>query len=298
MMYTDVSRGRNMAKDPAVVFFQGKYYMYYSAAPGLDGDGGWDIGIAVSHDLEHWEKVCDIAREGEWELGGICAPGALVYDGKVHIFYQTYGDWLHAAICHAYSEDGIHFIRNQTNPIVRAEGDWNNHRAIDADVVEFQGMLYLYFATRDPKGEIQFQGVTRCPLDGIFARENWQQCCTEPILKPELSWEQQCIEAAATIVQDGKVYMFYAGAYNNCPQQIGVAVSEDGIHFSRLMDHPFLPCGKPGEWNASESGHPYVFRDLDNRIYLFFQGNNDNGQSWYLSKTEIGFCHGMPYIIG
>lgn len=27
MMYTDVSRGRNMAKDPAVVFFQGKYYI-------------------------------------------------------------------------------------------------------------------------------------------------------------------------------------------------------------------------------------------------------------------------------
>lgn len=43
------------------------------------------------------------------------------------------------------------------------------------------------------------------------------------------------------MVRYGKVYMFYAGAYNNCPQQIGVAVSRDGIHFERLSDSPFYP---------------------------------------------------------
>ncbi len=298
MMYTDSSRGLNFAKDPAVVRFQDGYYMYYTLNPGKDRpDGVWGIGIARSRDLENWEKTAEIDPEGELEARGICAPGAFVYEGKVHLFYQTYGRFEKDAICHAWSEDGIHFTRNETNPILRAEGDWNNGRAIDADVCVFGGELYLYFATRDPEGKIQMQGVSRCPLDGKFERDSWKQCCDDAILRPELPWEQECIEAAATLCRYDKVYLFYAGAYNNCPQQIGAAVSEDGVHFRRLYEEPLLKNGEPGSWNSSESGHPYVFEDEDGRVYLFYQGNNDNGRSWYLSRVEIGFENEMPYIM-
>lgn len=298
MMYTDSSRGVSIAKDPAVVRFRERYYMYYSVSPRPDqtDNSGWGIGIAVSTDLENWEKAADMDQQGELEKTGICAPAAMVYEGKVHLFYQTYGRFEKDAICHAWSEDGIHFTRNHTNPIVRAEGEWNNGRAIDADVCIFQGRLFLYFATRDPEGKIQMQGVSQSPLDGKFEREGWKQCCTEAVLKPELDWEQECIEAAATLVRYGKVYMFYAGAYNNCPQQIGVAVGHDGIHFQRLSNRPFLENGEPGSWNACESGHPYVFEDEDGRVYLFYQGNQDYGKSWYLSKAEIGFQNEIPYI--
>ena len=54
--------------------------------------------------------------------------------------------------------------------------------------------------------------------------------------------------------------------------------------------------GAPGSWNSSESGHPYIFEDDDKRVYLFYQGNNDHGASWYLSKLEIGFDGDMPYV--
>ena len=215
----------------------------------------------------------------------------------MHLFYQTYGQFEKDSICHAWSVDGVHFIRNATNPIVQAQGDWNNKRAIDADVAVFQEQLFLYFATRDPEGKIQMQGVTKAPLDGKFERSSWQQCCTEAILRPTLEWEQDCIEAAAALVREEKMYLFYAGAYNNSPQQIGVAVSEDGIHFERLMEEPLLANGKPGSWNESESGHPYIFEDEDKRVYLFYQGNNDGGASWYLSRVEVGFTNGKPYIM-
>lgn len=188
-------------------------------------------------------------------------------------------------------------MRNRTNPIIKAEGDWNNGRAIDADVCIFKDKLYLYFATRDPKGRIQMQGVSQCPLDGKFERNQWKQVCQSSILAPELAWEQECIEAAATLVKDNKVYMFYAGAYNNQPQQIGIAVSDDGIHFERMQQEPILKNGAEGSWNRSESGHPYVFEDEDGRIYLFYQGNNDGGRSWYLSKKEIEFISGNPRLV-
>ena len=35
----------------------------------------------------------------------------------------------------------------------------------------------------------------------------------------------------------------------------------------------------------------------DGRQYLFFQGNRDNGKSWYLSKVEIGWKDGKPVVL-
>jgi predicted GH43/DUF377 family glycosyl hydrolase len=296
MLFTDKTKGSNIAKDPAVIHYQDKYLMYYSTHGIKDGTGTWGIGIAQSTDMVEWEKIGDIELVEEIEVRGICAPAAMVFDGKIHLFYQTYGNFKHDSICHAYSTDGVIFTRNKTNPIIRAEGDWNNGRAIDADVCIFQDQLLLYFATRDPEGLIQMLGVSKCPLDGKFERDSWTQCCSDSILRPELEWEQECIEAAATMTRFNKVYLFYAGAYNNCPQQIGVAVSNDGIKFQRSSEEPFLKNGVPGSWNESESGHPYIFVDDDDRVYLFFQGNNDHGRSWYLSKVELDFMDEIPFI--
>lgn len=300
MRYADSSRGRPFSKDPAVVKFEGRYLMYHSLPPFGDGreNDGWSIGIAESDDLTEWQKVGEMRGiPGTHEENGICAPGAMVKDGQVHLFYQTYGNGRDDAICHATSSDGLHFERNPTNPIFAPTGDWNAGRAIDADVIAFQGKLFLYYATRDPAMKIQMQGVATAPLDSDYRRDDWTQRSDGPILKPELPWETQCIEAAACCIHNGKLYMFYAGGYNNDPQQVGCAVSEDGIHFERISDQPLLPNGEPGTWNESESGHPYLFTDDDGQMYLFFQGNNDNGQTWYLSKKRVVWEGDQPRIV-
>lgn len=297
MKFADISRGRPFTKDPAVVKYKGKYWMYYSIGPHVEDKQlprRLSIGIAVSDDLEHWERVGDIPFDQDCEQRGICAPGAIVLDDRIHLFYQTYGNGAQDAICHAVSDDGTVFAKNPTNPVFRPTGEWNNGRAIDADVIAFRGKLLLYFATRDPKGEIQMQGVASAPLRSNFGREAWTQECDDSILRPELPWEQECIEAAAVCEREGKLFMFYAGAYNNKPQQIGCAISEDGIRWTRLFQEPFLPNGKPGSWNESESGHPFVFTDDDDQTYLFYQGNNDMGKTWYISKIKINWMDGMP----
>ena len=150
MMYEDTSRrGVPFSKDPHVVNFQGRYLMYYTLPPRLDVSGsGANIGIASSKDLVNWSKVGEITPEKNavYEKNGLCAPGALVRDGKIHLFYQTYGN------------------------------------------------------------------------------------------------------------------------------------------------------GKPGEWNSSESGHPHLFTDLDGRTYLFYQGNNDHGKTWYITQQEVLWKDGKPYL--
>jgi sucrose-6-phosphate hydrolase SacC (GH32 family) len=300
MMFGDTSRiGVPFAKDPYVIRFHGKYLMYYSIPPYKDKSNpvqGWGVGIAESRDLNNWKKIGEITPDGEYEKKGLAAPCALVVDNKVNLFYQTYGNGPKDAICHAVSTDGIRFTRNESNPVFHPTGTWNCGRAIDAEVFKFKDKYLLFFATRDADFKIQLQGVASAPSNTTFSRDQWTQLTDSPILKPEYPWEGACIEAAALVQKGDWLYMFYAGAYNNNPQQIGVAKSSDGIRWEKLSNKPFLANGNPGEWNYSESGHPHLFKDEDGRTYLFYQGNNDNGKTWFISKVEVKWNENGPYL--
>lgn len=300
MRFADYSRGRPFAKDPAVIRFADRYLLYYTLPPHGDdrvGDG-YAMGIAASDDLDHWQKIGEILPDPDspFEANGLCAPGAIVLGDQIHLFYQTYGNGPRDAICHATSTDGLTFTRDRSNPIFAPTGSWNNGRAIDADVIALGTTLFLYFATRGPAGRVQLLGVATAPLDSTFSRASWVQACDAPILQPELPWEQECIEAPAVCRHGDRLYMFYAGAYNNRPQQIGCAMSGDGLHWRRLAATPFLPNGAPGSWNVSESGHPFIFTDTDGRTHLFFQGNDDGGRSWYLSRIDVWWDAAGPHL--
>ncbi|MBE9583480.1 family 43 glycosylhydrolase [Mucilaginibacter sp. JRF] len=302
MYFTDTS-GNDIfiAKDPVVVKFKGRYLMYYSKQMFQnknDGMQGWNIGIAESSDLYNWKKIAEIKPQAAYEQRGLCAPGAILRGGKVHLFYQTYGNGPKDALCHAWSADGVNFTRDETNPIFFPTGDWTNGRAIDAEIYQYKDRYFLYFATRDKAGEIQKQGVAVAPSSTNFKKDDWQQASNNSILEPELAWEGKCIEGASIIKRNNKLYMFYAGSYNNMPQQIGVAVSSDGVKWKRLSDKPFLANGRPGSWNSSESGHPCIYEDDNGDTYLFYQGNDDKGKTWYLSNLKIGWNRKGPYIIG
>ncbi len=295
MFYADSDHGTPFAKDPDVVRFGGRYLLYYSIRmPGQIG-----IGIAESDDLTQWRKVGELEPAADYERKGVAAPAALVHEGKVHLFYQTYGNKEKDALCHAVSEDGLRFERNTTNPIFAPTGSWTVGRAIDADVYIEGDTAFLYGATRDLQMKRQMLFVATAPVAAGFNRDSWTQRCNAPILKPELPWETNCIEAPSVLKREGCFFMFYAGGYNNDPQQIGVAVSEDGIAWERLSDKPLLPNGPEGSWNYSESGHPGVFVDDNSEIWLFFQGNNDKGKTWYLSKMRVAWDdEDLPYLIG
>ena len=91
--------------------------------------------------------------------------------------------------------------------------------------------------------------------------------------------------------------MFYAGAYNKQPQQIGVAFSKDGLTWTRMSDQPFLCNGAPGTWNSCESGHPGIFSDPTNRkTWLFYQGSDDNRKTYYISKRRIEWDGHIPRL--
>lgn len=298
MLWGDTSRlGRPFAKDPSVIRFQGRYLLYYSMPAYEDGraNDGWGVGIAESRNLREWTKVGEFLAADPAEGKGVAAPFAMVLDGRVHLFYQSYGHGAADAICHAVSGDGVRFDRDATNPIFRPTGTWTVGRAIDAEVVRHGQRWLLLVATRDPQMKVQM--IAGAYSESGFERGAWKMLADRPLLKPELPWEQDCIEAPTVLRRGGTMFMFYGGAYNNAPQQVGLARSTDGVTWTRVSNEPFLPNGVPGAWNASESGHPGVFVDDDGTPYLFYQGNDDRGRTWRLSVVRLGWRDGLPVIV-
>lgn len=296
MLFTNKTWDRNFAKDPAVVKYKGKYYLYFSCIP-AQNKASLGVGIAVSYNMRDWEMAGELQHTQDCEMNGIGAPAAIVLDGKIHLFYQTYNNGAKDAICHAVSDDGVSFVKDDSNPVYHPSDDWCCGRAIDADVCVFENKLMMYIATRDHEFKRQMLGCASAPLNSDFSRGSWTQSVSASVLKPELDWEGDCIEAPAAITDRGKVYMFYGGNYNCHPQQIGCAVSENGVDFTRISDIPFMKPGKDGDFNSCESGHPYVFRDDDGKCYLYYQGSPDMGNNWYLSMCEIAFIDGKPVIV-
>ncbi len=296
MPWGDSSRlGRPFSKDPSVLQVGDAYRMYVSLPP-FPGSKAWGIGIAESPDRLRWRLAHTIEPVGAVEAGGICAPCALELDGRTHLFYQTYGRGKDDAICHAVSEDGVRFERDPSNPIFRPNGEWNCGRAIDAEVALWEDQVLLLAATRDPAMKTQMLVAARAKQGDGFGRDVWTQIGDGSIMRPELPWERQCIEAPSLVVRDRTLYMFYAGGYNNEPQQIGVARSDDGVRWERLSDQPFLPNGEPGSWNASESGHPCYFADRDGSSHLFFQGNSDHGRTWQIASLPVQWTPRGPVL--
>ena len=205
MLFTNPKHG-NFAKDPAVVHFGDRYFLYYTIL--YRDTNKINVGIAASADMETWEDVAELPWTQDCEQNGVGAPAAIVLEGKVHLFYQTYGNNERDALCHAVSQDGIHFEKNPENPIYSPNKNWCCGRAIDADVCVFGGKLYMYYATRDHAMRVQKVGGAVADLSSGFGRDAWTALADQSLLLPELAWEGECIEAPATVVNNGQMFMF------------------------------------------------------------------------------------------
>lgn len=296
MRYSDQSRGFECAEDPEVVRFAGRWFLYYTLAPGSGVRRlPWHIGIAVSDDLENWDKVGELAPEDLGVSNGVCVGSLLVIGGKLHLFYFTYGTGPRDSVCIATSSDGVAFTPHPRNPVFRAIGEWNCGRAISPSVVRHGDKLRMYVCTRDPEMARQSIVVAEASLRGDLGPGNWQQLGWGEVFGPELGWEHESTESPSVIERDGRWYMFYGGGYWTRPQQVGCAMSMDGMRWTRF-EAPLLPY-RSGHADAPlERASPAVFRDVDGRDHLVVQESADRGQNWRVVSFPIEWREGRPVV--
>jgi len=113
--------------DPnGLVYFNGYYHAFYQYAP--DFEIPWQQpmhwGHARSKDLLHWEELPVALSPDLWyDRGGCWSGTATVKDGRLYLIYSSIhtpnGSDAHVeSVSVAYSDDGIHFVKYEGNPVI------------------------------------------------------------------------------------------------------------------------------------------------------------------------------------
>jgi len=167
MHWADDSSGRPFSKDPSVVRFGDRYLMYYSLPPSPAAAGasasppaiicstGSGSGPSAGPGLRP-ARVGRPRRLGARRQGAPVLPDLRQRPQGCHLPRLVEG-W-----------PDLH--RNPENPVFAPTGDWTAGRAIDAEVHPVGDRLFLWFATRDPKMEIQMLGSPPPARLGLRAR--------------------------------------------------------------------------------------------------------------------------------
>lgn len=135
------------------------------------------------------------------------------------------------------------------------------------------GILALLGAAKPPHWQI---GPFSRPTNGPIITPDRVAVFNDPIQKSPVHWEALHTFNPAAIVRDGKIVVLYRAEDNTGTMQIGqhtsrlgLATSDDGIHFTRLPEPVFYPAEdaqKSREWPGGVEdpriveapGHTYV----------------------------------------
>jgi beta-1,2-mannosidase len=119
----------------------------------------------------------------------------------------------------------------------------------------------------------------------------------DPILKKPVQWEALHTFNPAAIVRDGKVYVFYRAEDNSGTMQIGMhtsrlglAESEDGVHFTRRPDPVFYPARdnqKAREWPGGVEDPRIVEGEDGTYVLTYTQWNRKTYSVGVASSTDL-----------
>ena len=62
-----------------------------------------------------------------------------------------------------------------------------------------------------------------------------------PLNKKEIRWEERNVLNPSAVVKDGKVYLIYRAQDNEMTSRLGLAISDDGLHFKKQLSPVFYP---------------------------------------------------------
>lgn len=205
-----------------------------------------------------------------WDNFGVSQP-SVIKDGDIYRLYYQAGLGNSSAIGLATSADGVHWMRYAGNPVlVPSPFGWDNY-AVSKPFVMKDGAVYRMWYTGGTFQQTHI-GYATSP-DGV----TWTKQGTAPVLSNTPgAWDGEQVRAPY-VLRDGYTYkMYYVGSkgYNT---GIGLALSEDGVTWTKDGASPVL-APTPGGWDENGVG------DLAVAIL------NGSYHMWYWSNSGLGYA--------
>lgn len=204
---------------PTVLKKDGTYYMWYT---GQANDRSW-IGFATSDDGVKWKRMSDkpvLSSEQAWEKGAAMCPHVLWDEsqGVFRMWYSAGDQYEPNAIGYATSRDGVHWERNENNPIFRPDPAiaWEKDRVTACQVLQYEGWHIMFYIGFKDIDHAQI-GIARSK-DGIGG---WERLPDNPIIR-QGTWDADACYKPYAIL-DGDTWMLWYNGRTGALEQIGLA---------------------------------------------------------------------------
>ncbi len=187
---------------------------------------------------------------------GIAQPVVLYDEGKYKMWY--YGDEGSGRhyVLYAESYDGIAWVKYPSPVLLPgSQGSWDSWAVHPGFVLKENNIYKMYYTGFADQYDQWYIGLATS-TDGI----NWTKKPT-PILYSGSGWEYQ-VASCFLLKKDSLYYLYYTG--RNMPEyKIGLAISSDGINFTKYSGNPILV----NEFAWENSGVLYPAIDRENNTY-------------------------------
>lgn len=196
---------------PSVLFIDSLYHMWYTGYTDLTYI--YRIGHATSANGINWTKdmvnnpVLEEGEAGSWDALG-AGDATVIHDGSMyHMWYVSKSASYSAQhMGHATSEDGIKWIKDPMNPVLRAEGGWEKSRIDFPSVVYNGNTFHVWYGA----GQSMYWGVGYATSkDG----STWEKDARNPVfMGTQGGWDEKSILSKAIIDSAQIKYkMWYCG---------------------------------------------------------------------------------------
>lgn len=213
-----------------------------------------------------------------FDFYGVAEPRIIFDEGKYKMWY--YGDEGSAKkhVLYAESVDGINWTRYPVPVLSPGNSSWDSWAVQPGYVIKEGNTFKMYFVAYSNQNGPWYIGLATS-VDGI----NWVKRST-PVLNPGSGWEFQ-IGTSFVLKKDNKYYLYYIG--RNFPYfNIGLAISNDGINFTKYSGNPILTATQ--NWEQNGIMYPNIY--FENGIYkMIYHDGSNNGFGYAYSNDAINW---------
>jgi len=155
-------------------------------------------------------------------------------------------------------------------------GTWMESQTANPDLLDMGDQYFMYF--RGQQGGHDRIGVAIIEKEK-FDGKTWQ-ILPDPIIdvgNPG-DWDETHVLDPASVLVNGKIYLYYSAVCPTCDRSICLATSEDGIHFQKYDKNPVVIGGGP----------EIVFKDRIFYLFYWKPGQSGKGFEIHLSTSRDG----------
>lgn len=183
-----------------------------------------------------------LGRDAAWDSGDVLNP-SVYRDGDVLINYYSGFDGHTWHTGRAVSPDGIHW-QKQGKLLSPDPSTWeSSYIAANGTTLKWRNRTWYWYVA-GPKTHPQIG------LEGHVVLATG----------PYLSWDEIGVSDPYVIRIDPYFFLYYTGLDRGGRQRLGLARSQDGIHWEKLRSNPILSPGDPGSFDENGLGEPAVWQ--------------------------------------